>query len=91
MGVETARDFFRLFMMPGVFHCSGGVGPACFDVLEQIVPWVEHDRAPERIVAARLEQGKTLRTRPLCAYPQVARYKGTGSVDEAESFQCATP
>ena len=91
MGVEPARDFFRLFMMPGVFHCSGGVGPACFDVLEQIVPWVEQGRAPERIVAARLEQGKTLRTRPLCAYPQVARYKGSGSVDEAESFQCVTP
>ena len=85
------RDFFRLFLMPGVFHCSGGVGPACFDVLEQIIPWVEENRAPDRIIASRLEGGKVLRTRPLCAYPRVARYTGSGGIDDAANFRCVNP
>lgn len=89
MGAEKTGAFFRLFLMPGVFHCSGGVGPASFDVLEAIVPWVEQGRAPQRIVAARVEDGRTLRTRPLCVYPEMARYSGSGSVDEAANFRCA--
>ncbi len=91
LGAQKTRDFFRLFMMPGVFHCSGGVGPACFDTLEAIIPWVEQGKAPERIVATRLENGKILRTRPLCVYPEVARYKGSGSIDDSESFRCGMP
>ncbi len=91
MGTEKSREFFRLFMLPGVFHCSGGVGPACFDVLQQIIPWVEQGRAPESIVATQLEGGKTLRSRPLCVYPAVARYKGNGSTDQAENFRCVDP
>lgn len=88
LGAGT-RDFFRLYMMPGVFHCSGGVGPACFDPLTQIVPWVEKGKAPESIVAQQLEQGRAVRSRPLCPYPQVARYDGKGSKDDAGSFRCA--
>jgi feruloyl esterase len=91
LGPEKTRGFFRLFMMPGVFHCSGGVGPACFDVLQSIVPWVEEGKAPDRILAARNEGGKTLRTRPLCVYPEVARYSGTGSIEDAANFRCAAP
>src|SRR5688572_28213747 len=53
MGASTT-DFFRLFMMPGVFHCSGGVGPASFDTLAQLIPWVERGQAPERVVAAQV-------------------------------------
>ncbi|MDX1984422.1 MAG: tannase/feruloyl esterase family alpha/beta hydrolase [Bryobacteraceae bacterium] len=87
MGAGTG-DFFRLFMMPGVFHCSGGVGPACFDPLKHIVPWVEKGKAPERIVAQQLEQGRVVRTRPLCPHPQVARYRGAGSADEEKNFRC---
>ena len=84
----SAREFFRLYMMPGVFHCSGGVGPACFDPLARVIPWVEQGKAPETIVASQIESGKTLRTRPLCPYPTAAHYKGSGSPDEAANFRC---
>ena len=87
MGAGT-RDFFRLYMLPGVFHCAGGVGCASFDPLAAVVRWVEQGAAPEGLVAARVEAGKTVRTRPLCPYPQVARYKGSGSLDEAANFAC---
>ncbi|MBM3727119.1 MAG: tannase/feruloyl esterase family alpha/beta hydrolase [Acidobacteria bacterium] len=90
MGPRTS-EFFKLYLMPGVFHCAGGVGPACFDVLQQIVPWVEQGKAPEAIEAQRLEGGKVLRSRPLCPYPQVAKYQGSGSIDEAKNFACSLP
>ena len=50
--------------------------------------WVENGRAPDRIVAGRMEQGRVVRTRPLCPYPQTARWDGRGSVDEDKSFSC---
>lgn len=84
-------DFFKLYMMPGVFHCSGGVGPACFDPLEKVIRWVEEGKAPGSIVAQRIEGGKTLLSRPLCPYPQVARYQGSGPADQAASFRCVDP
>jgi feruloyl esterase len=90
LGPQT-QDFFRLFMLPGVFHCGGGVGPSVFDPLASIVDWVESGRAPDRIVAARVVSGKTVRTRPLCPYPQTARYNGSGSIDEALNFTCVSP
>jgi feruloyl esterase len=86
---DSTRDFFRLYMLPGVFHCSSGVGPACFDPLANLIPWVEKGKAPETIVASRVEGGKTLRTRPICPYPQQAVYSGAGSIDDAASFRCA--
>jgi feruloyl esterase len=86
----STDDFFKLYMLPGVFHCSGGVGPACFDPLVQIIPWVEKGKPPGHIVASQLEQGKALRTRPLCPYPQVAKYQG-GSAEDAASFRCTDP
>ena len=84
-------EFFRLFMQPGVFHCGGGVGPGNFEPLLEVVKWVEDGKAPDRITAARVLNGKTVRTRPLCPYPQTAKYKGSGSIDEAENFSCAAP
>ena len=84
----TTNDFFKLYMLPGVFHCSGGVGPATFDPLEQLVPWVEHGKAPDRVAAAQVEGGKVLRTRPLCPYPQTAQYSGLGSLDDEANFRC---
>jgi feruloyl esterase len=90
MGPGT-RDFFRLFMQPGVFHCGGGVGPGSFEPLLEVVDWVEKAKAPDRIVAARIAKGSTLRTRPLCPYPQTAKYKGSGSIDDAANFDCAAP
>jgi feruloyl esterase len=53
--------------------------------------WVEHGAAPARIDASRVVAGKVVRTRPLCAYPQVARYKGSGSIDDAANFTCTKP
>ncbi|MBI1791383.1 MAG: tannase/feruloyl esterase family alpha/beta hydrolase [Acidobacteria bacterium] len=90
MGPETT-GFMRLFMAPGMFHCAGGVGPSTFDALTPLIEWVEKGAAPEKIVGARMAAGKPVLTRPLCPYPQVARYKGTGSVDDAGSFVCQKP
>jgi tannase/feruloyl esterase len=88
MGPSTA-DFYRLFMVPGMFHCGGGVGTSTFDALTAVVEWVEKGTAPQSILASRLADGKAVRTRPLCPYPQTAKYKGTGSIDDAGSFACA--
>jgi feruloyl esterase len=90
MGPATT-GFFRLFMVPGMFHCGGGVGCGSFDKLTPLVQWVEQGTAPDSLVASRVVSGKTVRTRPLCPYPQVAKYKGSGSVDDAGSFECKAP
>lgn len=90
MGPETP-EFARLFMVPGMFHCGGGVGPNRFDVTTPLIHWVEDGQAPARIVAERVMDGQVVRTRPLCVYPEVAKYKGSGSVDEAANFDCAKP
>jgi feruloyl esterase len=90
MGPATT-DFFRLFMMPGVFHCAGGVGPDSLDTITPLADWVERGIAPDRLVAARRAGGSVVRTRPLCPYPQVARHNGTGSIDDAANFTCSPP
>ncbi len=90
MGSSTT-GFFRFFMVPGMFHCGGGVGCGVFDKLTPVMQWVEQGVAPERIVGSRIVDGKTVRTRPLCPYPQVAKYKGAGSVDDAANFTCVAP
>lgn len=90
MGAGT-EDFFRLFMMPGVLHCSGGLGPSEFDAITPLVAWVEQGVAPERLIATRRQGGKPVRTRPLCPYPMTAVFKGAGSIDDAASFGCAAP
>ena len=87
MGAATT-DFFRLFMVPGMFHCGGGVGCSSFDKLTPLMEWVEKGTAPNNLPAAQIVNGKTVRTRPLCPYPQIAKYKGSGSVDEAANFVC---
>lgn len=88
---ETTGDFARLFMVPGMFHCGGGIGTSVFDAATPLVHWVEDGRAPERIEASQQTGGKVLRSRPLCPYPLVARYKGTGSIDESANFACVKP
>jgi len=72
-------------------HCGGGVGVDRFDIITPLVNWVENGVAPEQIIGARVVDGKTVRTRPLCFYPQVAKYKGTGSIDDAGNFTCRQP
>jgi feruloyl esterase len=81
----------RLFMVPGMAHCIGGEGPNVFDKMDVISAWVEHGEAPDAIIASHLSGDQVDRTRPLCPYPQLAKYKGAGSIDEAKNFVCAAP
>jgi pimeloyl-ACP methyl ester carboxylesterase len=90
-GLKDAQSFARLFLAPGVGHCGGGSGPSTFDMFGELVKWVESAQAPDRITASRVQNNQTTRTRPLCMYPAVAVYKGTGSTDDAKSFACETP
>jgi feruloyl esterase len=89
-GAGPVHDAYRLFMVPGMLHCGGGDGPNTFDAIRVLEEWVEQGRAPDRIVAAHRADGTVDRTRPLCPYPQVAVYKGSGSTDDAASFICRT-
>ena len=84
-------DFFRLFMVPGMAHCAGGVGPDQNDAVSAVIDWVEKGKAPDTIVARKIVSGQVTRSRPLCPYPQVARYKGNGSIDDAANFSCVAP
>ena len=91
-GAAKTADSVRLFMMPGVGHCGGGEGPSLPDPMPALEQWVEQGKAPEQIQATRLANyGEIDRTRPLCPYPQVAKYKGSGSTDDAANFVCAMP
>ena len=83
------RDYFRLFLMPGVLHCSGGPGPDTVDWPATIADWVENGKAPDRVIARQAAAGGAVsRTRPLCPYPQHAEYTGAGSTDDAANFVC---
>ena len=85
---KATADWLRLFMMPGMQHCGRGEGPNIFDPMAAIEQWVEKGKAPDQIIASHSSNGKVDRTRPLCPFPQVATYKGTGSIDEAANFVC---
>jgi feruloyl esterase len=89
-GVSVADTFLKTFFAPGVNHCGGGEGPEPdqFQMLASMVDWVENGRAPAAIPASHATGGVVDRTMPLCAYPQVARYKGSGNVKAAASFVC---
>jgi feruloyl esterase len=91
-GVAT-NDFFRLFLLPGVEHCSNGIGPDSFDGLAALVRWVEQGVAPARLIATRYRtsDSKDLLERPLCPYPNVDRYIGRGYPEKEASFVCAHP
>ena len=90
-GLARTRDFARLFLAPGMGHCSGGAGPDIFDAVGALDRWVGQGTAPEQIVASHLSNGVTDRTRPLCPYPAIAKWKGSGSSDEAVNFVCVAP
>ena len=89
-GASRAGASVRLFMVPGMGHCGGGDGPNAFDAVTALERWVEHGQAPEQMVASHSTNGVVDRTRPLCPYPQVAVYKGTGNTDDAANFVCRT-
>jgi feruloyl esterase len=88
-GPEKVADFFRLFMIPGMGHCYGGPGTDTFDALGALDRWVVQGIAPDKIVASHSTAGTIDRTRPLCPYPQTARWTGSGNGNEAASFTCA--
>jgi feruloyl esterase len=92
-GTSEADSFARLYLVPGMHHCAGGPGPNSFDMLTQLETWVEKGVGPTAVIASHTAAtpaapARVDRTRPLCPYPQVARYIGSGSIDEAENFRC---
>ena len=105
VGQPVTDSFLKMFMMPGIGHCSGGPGVAKIggstgaaasadadhDVVRALDRWVTQGIAPASLIGTRLESAPiTARTRPLCAYPKVAKYKGSGSIDDAANFSCAS-
>jgi hypothetical protein len=88
---RNGTDFMRLFMLPGMAHCGGGLGPDQYDAVTAVVDWVEKGVAPDSLIASKIVGGAVTRSRPLCPYPQVARYKGQGSTDDAANFECKAP
>ena len=87
-GSSKVMNNYRLFMVPGMGHCGGGTAAATFDMLAALEKWVEQKQAPDSIPASRTTQGKVDRTRPLCPYPQLATYKGSGDINDAANFSC---
>ena len=84
-----ASDFARLFAVPGMNHCAGGPATDQFDAFAALVNWVEKGQAPDEIIAkAGTNTPWPGRTRPLCAWPQQAHYKGSGSIEDAANFSC---
>lgn len=90
-GASNVDGAYRLFMAPGMGHCGGGEGPNTFDMVGALELWVERGLAPARIIASHSTDGVVDRTRPLCPYPEVAEYRGTGRTDDAASFACKAP
>jgi feruloyl esterase len=89
--LKKTQMFARLFMVPGMQHCNGGPGPNTFDVLGALVQWVENGVAPDKIIATHSTSGVVDSSRPLCPYPQVAQWIGTGSTNDAANFVCQNP
>ncbi len=89
MGEKQTKKFYRLYLVPGMFHCAGGVGCDRADWFTPLVEWVEKGVAPGVIAGARVQQGATVMTRPHCVYPEVAKYNGSGDRNKAENFTCA--
>jgi hypothetical protein len=83
----AADEDVRMFMAPGMYHCRGGPGPDVWDRLTPLVDWVERGQAPDRIVARQIENGTVTNERPLCPYPQQARYSGpAGGANDAANW-----
>ena len=100
-GLAQTQQFYRVFLVPGMYHCAGGPGALGFgtaapasqmdadhDIVRAAERWVEQGAAPEKIIATKYVDKKAVLQRPLCAYPLVARYKGSGDVNDAGNFAC---
>ena len=88
-GVDRTQQNVRLFLVPGMHHCSGGPGPDRFDTLSALEAWVEHGKAPEVIQASTRPESPVQHRLPLCPYPQQARYRGTGELSDPSNWSCA--
>ena len=91
--LQRTRSYSRLFMVPGMYHCAGGPGPNVFDALTPLVTRAETGVAPETIVATKFVNDTppaVQMIRPLCVYPKIARYNGSGSTSVAANFTCVT-
>ena len=102
---EETEQFYRLFMVPGMGHCSGGAGPNSFgqggarpikvdpedDTLTALEVWVEKEIAPNKFIGSRVDAKTSAvdMTRPICAYPKTPTWNGTGNANDASSFVCA--
>jgi feruloyl esterase len=89
--LERTQKYARLFMVPGMYHCSGGPGPNVFDALTPLVTWVEEGKAPDTITATKFVNDTppaVEMTRPLCVFPKVAKYNGSGATSDAANFTC---
>jgi feruloyl esterase len=82
------KDFARLFMVPGMAHCRGGDGPDTFDTIATMEQWREQGVTPAQMSGSNQRSGLT---RPLCPYPQYAKYKGTGDLKDAKNWACSAP
>lgn len=88
---SNAQDFARFYIVPGMGHCSGGPATDSFDMLPQLVDWVENGVPPDSVPASASVPGYfgvAARTRPLCPYPKQARFRGAGDINDAASFTC---
>lgn len=90
-GLRSVQTWFRLFMVPGMFHCRGGDAPNQFDFLPGLMAWVERGQAPDGIMASQQIEGRLVRTRPLFAYPAVATYSGKGDVNDGRNWRAIWP
>ncbi len=95
MGAARRDRFLRMFLFPAMYHCAGGDGPSDFPLLERLMAWVERGEAPAALIAHRAAPNGApvpdARSRPVYPYPAVARYAGTGSIDDAANFRRAAP
>jgi feruloyl esterase len=104
LGEQKVREFSRLFLFPGMYHCNGGEGPFQFDVLTPLMAWVEGGQAPDSLMASHNttpqrmgpggpppKPGVVDRTRPVFSYPKLAHYSGQGSVDDPANYVAADP
>jgi hypothetical protein len=95
MGAERTKSFYKLYLVPGAGHCGGGIGCYPTSGFQALVDWVENNIEPGALIGTRASDTDLnwpeARNRPICPYPEVARWNGTGSIEEADSFMCVPP
>ena len=90
-GMQQTRQFARMFLIPGVYHCGAGYVPYEEDLLGSMVAWVENKKAPDSVIASAFLPGGVVRQRPVYAYPVRAKYMGHGDVNQSQNFTAETP